>query len=120
MSLQDARILVVGGGSGIGYAVARAAKAEGAAIVIASTNADKLAAAAERLGGADTARIDITNSGVDGVDTVVDVPMVRAQEIGRFEMGSTVVLILPPGSARWTVRPGQPVRLGERIAEISG
>lgn len=60
----------------------------------------------------------LTNSGVEGVDVAVDVPMERAQEIGRFEMGSTVVLILPPGSARWTVSPGQAVRLGERIAAI--
>ncbi len=37
-------------------------------------------------------------------------------EIGRFEMGSTVVLLFPPGSVRWEVEPGQPVRYGERIA----
>ena len=51
MTLNGARILVVGGGSGIGFAVARACLAEGAKVVIASTNAEKLASAAERLGG---------------------------------------------------------------------
>lgn len=61
MSLNDARILIVGGGSGIGFAVAVAAKAEGAAVTIASTNAGKLAAAAERLGGAETALLDLTD-----------------------------------------------------------
>jgi NAD(P)-dependent dehydrogenase (short-subunit alcohol dehydrogenase family) len=61
MSLQDARILVVGGGSGIGFAVAQAAKAEGAAVAIASTNQARLAAAAERLDGAETALLDITD-----------------------------------------------------------
>jgi NAD(P)-dependent dehydrogenase (short-subunit alcohol dehydrogenase family) len=60
MALQDARILVVGGGSGIGFAVAEAAKGEGAHVMIASTSADRLAAAAERLGGAETARLDLT------------------------------------------------------------
>jgi NAD(P)-dependent dehydrogenase (short-subunit alcohol dehydrogenase family) len=61
MSLKDARVLVVGGGSGIGFAVAQAAAAEAAEIVIASTNADKLKAAAERLGGAEWAVLDITD-----------------------------------------------------------
>lgn len=61
MTLRDARILVVGGGTGIGFAVARAAKAEGAAVTIASTNSVRLAAAAERLGGAEIARLDLTD-----------------------------------------------------------
>lgn len=61
MTLQGTRILVVGGGSGIGYAVAEAALAEGAEVLIASTNAEKLAAASERLGGAPHARLDLTD-----------------------------------------------------------
>lgn len=61
MSLKDAQILVVGGGSGIGFAVARAAIAEGAKVTIASTNADKLTEAAARLGAAETARLDLTD-----------------------------------------------------------
>jgi len=60
-SLQGARILVVGGGSGIGFAVAQAAVAEGAEVVIASTNAGKLASAAERLGSVQSALLDLTN-----------------------------------------------------------
>jgi len=59
--LAGARILVVGGGSGIGFAVAQAAKGEGAHIAIASTSSEKLAAAADRLGGAETFRLDITD-----------------------------------------------------------
>ena len=61
MALEGARILVVGGGSGIGFAVAKAAQSEGAGITIASTNAEKLKAAAERLGGAQMAVLDITD-----------------------------------------------------------
>lgn len=60
MGLQGAKILVVGGGSGIGFAVAKAAVDEGAVVTIASTNADKLAAASARLGGVATAQLDIT------------------------------------------------------------
>ncbi len=61
MSLQDSRILIVGGGSGIGYAVAEAARTEGADVTIASTDAVKLEAAADRLGGAAWARLDLTD-----------------------------------------------------------
>ena len=62
MSIKDQHILVVGGGSGIGFAVASAALAEGARVTIASTGAQKLADAAARLGGeVDTAILDITD-----------------------------------------------------------
>lgn len=62
MSLKDQHILIVGGGSGIGFAVASAALAEGARVTIASTGAERLAQAAARLGGAiDTAVLDITD-----------------------------------------------------------
>lgn len=61
MGLKGARILVVGGASGIGHAVARAAQGEGAEVVIASTSEDKLKAASQRLGGAEWARLDIAD-----------------------------------------------------------
>ena len=65
MSLTDQHILVIGGGSGIGFAVARAALAEGARVTIASTGAERLADAAARLGGAiETAVLDITDEAV--------------------------------------------------------
>jgi NAD(P)-dependent dehydrogenase (short-subunit alcohol dehydrogenase family) len=61
MRLKDARILVVGGGSGIGFAVAQATQAEGGKVTIASTNPDKLAEAAGRLRDTETALLDITD-----------------------------------------------------------
>jgi NAD(P)-dependent dehydrogenase (short-subunit alcohol dehydrogenase family) len=80
MSLNGQRILVVGGGSGIGYAVAEGALAEGAKVTIASTGAERLAKAAEALrGGVATARLDVTDeaavrdffAGSDGFDHIV-------------------------------------------------
>ena len=61
MTLQGKRVLVIGGGSGIGLAVARAALGEGALVSIASTGAERLAAAAELLGGVAWHRLDITD-----------------------------------------------------------
>jgi NAD(P)-dependent dehydrogenase (short-subunit alcohol dehydrogenase family) len=48
--LKNQKIVVVGGGSGIGYAVAQKAVNAGAEVVIASRSLEKLQAAAERLG----------------------------------------------------------------------
>ncbi|MEE2830597.1 MAG: archaetidylserine decarboxylase [Myxococcota bacterium] len=42
----------------------------------------------------------------------------RGAELGRFEMGSTVILLLPPGSVRWQVEDGDQVRVGQRIAAV--
>jgi phosphatidylserine decarboxylase len=42
--------------------------------------------------------------------------LARGAEVGRFNMGSTVVLLLPPGVAAWAgVRAGQAVRVGEAL-----
>lgn len=62
MSLKDQRILIVGGGSGIGYAVAEGCLADGATVVIASTGAERLEVAAKALGpGASIAVLDLTD-----------------------------------------------------------
>jgi phosphatidylserine decarboxylase len=44
----------------------------------------------------------------------------RGAEIGRFNLGSTVVVLLPRGTLRWDARiaPGIPVRMGEALGRI--
>lgn len=49
-TLRDQRVVVIGGSSGIGFAVAEAALAEGAQVVIGSSRADKVEAAVAKLG----------------------------------------------------------------------
>jgi len=58
MTLKDKRVLVIGGGSGIGFGVARGAAREGATILIASRDASKIAEAATTI-GATSAVIDV-------------------------------------------------------------
>ncbi len=44
----------------------------------------------------------------------------RGAEIGRFNLGSTVVVVLPPGQAAWRpeLAPGQVVRMGQALASL--
>ena len=46
----------------------------------------------------------------------------RGEEMGRFNMGSTVILLFPPGTVAWDERLGEqsPVRMGDRIGTLSG
>jgi phosphatidylserine decarboxylase len=41
----------------------------------------------------------------------------RGDEIARFNMGSTVILLFPPAAVQWdaALRPGRPVRVGDSI-----
>jgi phosphatidylserine decarboxylase len=44
----------------------------------------------------------------------------KGAEMGRFNMGSTVILLFPPGAAQWqsTLCAGQVLRMGERIGTL--
>ena len=46
----------------------------------------------------------------------------RGAELGRFNMGSTVILLLPRGRSRWTGNflPGAAVRMGATVGELLG
>lgn len=50
------------------------------------------------------------------------VELQRGDEMGRFNMGSTVILLYGPGRNDWvnTLQSGQPVRLGETIGHHRG
>jgi NAD(P)-dependent dehydrogenase (short-subunit alcohol dehydrogenase family) len=58
--LAGKKVVVVGGSSGIGLAAAELAKAQGAEVIVASRNADKVKAAASQL-GAKGIPADVTN-----------------------------------------------------------
>jgi phosphatidylserine decarboxylase len=44
----------------------------------------------------------------------------RGAEMARFNMGSTVILLLPPGPASWRpgIAAGQPVRVGDSLGQM--
>ena len=79
-TLKDQRIVLIGGSSGMGFAVAEGALAEGAKVVVASSDKAKVDAAVARLGaGASGGVIDVSDessvaaffAGVAGFDHLV-------------------------------------------------
>jgi phosphatidylserine decarboxylase len=54
-----------------------------------------------------------------GTDYPAPIAVEKGQELGAFEMGSTVILLFEPGRVRLdaTVAPGVRVRVGERLGE---
>jgi phosphatidylserine decarboxylase len=53
-------------------------------------------------------------------DALAPTTLAKGAEMARFNMGSTVILLLPPGACEWhpTFRAGQAVRMGERIGAL--
>jgi phosphatidylserine decarboxylase len=48
--------------------------------------------------------------------------LAKGEEMARFNMGSTVILLFPPGAVRWdsTLKAGNTLRMGERIGTLTG
>ena len=61
----------------------------------------------------------ITNNHEPQQDITILQSIQRGDEIGRFELGSTVVLFFQPDQiVNWSVKEGQKVQLGEPIADL--
>lgn len=61
---------------------------------------------------------EVTPLPVSGVLAPTDLP--KGAEMARFNMGSTIILLLPPGASDWatTLTAGRTVRMGERIGTL--
>jgi phosphatidylserine decarboxylase len=55
-------------------------------------------------------------------DTLAPAALAKGDEMARFNMGSTVILLFPPGAARWneSLVAGRTLRMGERIGTLQG
>jgi phosphatidylserine decarboxylase len=53
-------------------------------------------------------------------DVLAPPTLAKGAEMARFNMGSTVILLLPPGAARWqdSLAAGRVLRMGERIGSL--
>jgi uncharacterized oxidoreductase len=89
MNISNKTVLITGGGSGIGLAIAKTLSEKGNRVVIVGRNETKLLRAAEQLPGISTIACDITN----GADVTRLVQQVQA------EFGNLSVLINNAGQA---------------------
>lgn len=64
----------------------------------------------------------VSNTGATACDASLSpaVELERGQELGVFHLGSTVILLTPPGVVEWTCAPGETVRLGRPIGRRVG
>ncbi|HSW11304.1 MAG TPA: archaetidylserine decarboxylase [Solimonas sp.] len=58
--------------------------------------------------------------GVEQFRPIHPVKLARGEEMGRFNMGSTVILLTAPGALQWdpVMTPGNPLRMGQRIGYL--
>jgi phosphatidylserine decarboxylase len=71
-----------------------------------------------RIGNVFDAQITNTGRRVDSQDLDPAPSVERGGEMGRFELGSTVILLTEPGRIDWEMELGQVVRVGRRIASV--
>jgi phosphatidylserine decarboxylase len=61
----------------------------------------------------------VSNTGAPAEQGDLDQPLRRGGELGVFHLGSTVVLVSPPGRWAYDLSPGDSVRMGRRIGRLS-
>lgn len=128
MNLAGKKVVVVGGSSGIGFSTADLAKREGADVVIASRNAERLEAAAKSL-GVKSAVVDVTNDdsvvNLFGACGTVDHVVVTAAQL---RSGPFKTLSLEDARATmegkfwgaWRVARAADIRPGGSLTLVSG
>jgi NAD(P)-dependent dehydrogenase (short-subunit alcohol dehydrogenase family) len=108
MTLRQKRVVVIGGTSGIGLAVASRAMAEGAQAIVGSSSGDKVDAALAKLPGAEAMAVNVTDEAsvaaffarVGAFDHLV----FTAGDWGRFGGGPVESLVLKDATSIFAVR----------------
>ena len=128
MRLSGQKVVVVGGSSGIGYSTAELAKAEGADVVIASHNAERLKTAAGKLGvkaiAADVTSDDSVTKLFQACGTVDHVIVTAAQlRPGPFKtvsMDDSRATMEGKFWGAWRVARSADIRKGGSLTLVSG
>lgn len=128
MSLAGKKVVVVGGSSGIGLAAAERAKHEGAEVVVASRNAERLKAAAGKI-GATAIAADVTSddsvaalfSATGPVDhVVVTAAQLRSGPFKTVSMDDVRATLEGKFWGAWRVARAAEIRAGGSLTLVSG
>ena len=128
MLLAGKKVVVVGGSSGIGLATAQLAKAEGAEVIVASRNAERVKAAADKLGATGIAA-DVTSDDsvaalfktcgqVDHV--VVTAAQLRSGPFKTVSMDDVRATMEGKFWGAWRVARAADIRAGGSLTLVSG
>jgi NAD(P)-dependent dehydrogenase (short-subunit alcohol dehydrogenase family) len=128
MSLAGKKVVVVGGSSGIGLSAAESAKREGAEVVVASRNAERLKAAADKI-GATAIAADVTSDDsvaalfratgpVDHV--VVTAAQLRSGPFKTVSMDDVRATLEGKFWGAWRVARTAEIRAGGSLSLVSG
>jgi NAD(P)-dependent dehydrogenase (short-subunit alcohol dehydrogenase family) len=128
MSLAGQKVVVIGGSSGIGLATAELAKREGAEVIIASRNAERLKAAAAKIGVAAIAA-DVTSDdsiaslfkSVGPVDhVVVTAAQLRTGPFKTVAMDAVRATLEAKFWGAWRVARSADINAGGSLTLVSG
>lgn len=128
MSLAGQKVVVVGGSSGIGLATAELARREGAEVIVASRNAERLKAAADKI-GATAVVADVTSDdsvvslfrGAGAVDhVVVTAAQLRTGPFKTVAMDDVRATMEGKFWGAWRVARAAEIRAGGSLTLVSG
>jgi NAD(P)-dependent dehydrogenase (short-subunit alcohol dehydrogenase family) len=128
MSLAGKKVVVVGGSSGIGLATAECAKREGAEVVVASRNAERLKVAADKI-GATAIAADVTSDdsvaalfrATGSVDhVVVTAAQLRSGPFKTVSMDDVRATLEGKFWGAWRIARAAEIRAGGSLTLVSG
>lgn len=128
MQFQNKKVVVVGGSSGIGYATAAMAKAEGAAVTIASRPGERLETAAKQLGVKAIAADVTSDEAVESLfratgpvdHVVVTAAVLRTAPIKQLSMADARATMECKFWGAWRVARAAEIAPGGSLTIVSG